>query len=88
MNPNACWWLKMDGCDLVKGIGESVDQVWTGDVDLADGVLQEQHTCYLDRLEFTTNFGLKNSVAGDVALCEVQFADDYSFVTTSKSNCE
>lgn len=56
-NPDASWWLKMDGCDLVEGLGESVDQMWSGDVDLADGALQE----------LNSKFGLQNSVAGDVA---------------------
>ena len=82
-NPDASWWLKMDGCDLVEGLGESVDQVWTGDVDLADGALQEKHKCYMERLTFVSNFGLTN-FNSDVALCEKQFTEDYSFLTTSK----
>ena len=76
----------MDGCDLVEGLGESVGQVWTGDVDLADGVLQKQHESYLNRLKFISNFGLENSTDGDIILCESQFADDFLFITTSKSN--
>lgn len=84
-NCDASWWLKMDGCDLVEGLGESVDQVWTGDMDLADSVLQEQQRHYLDRLKFVSNLpGPADCVAGEVAMCEQQFADDCSFLTTSK----
>lgn len=85
-NPQAFWWLKMDGCDLVEGLGSSVEQEWSGDVDLADGALQEQHKCYVNRLEFISSFGLKNTTASDIALCESEFADDFSFITTSKSS--
>ena len=81
-HPRAVWWLKMDGCDLVEGIGESVDQQWTGDVDLADGKLQEQHRCYLDRLRFVSHF---DSAADNASLCKSQFLDDCSFITSSKN---
>ena len=63
---------------LWQGLGESVDQVWSGDVDLADGALQEQYRCYLDRLKFVLNFGL-----ADAAL---QLADDFAFIAASKSS--
>ena len=39
--------LRADGCDLVSGLGESVQQVWSGDVDLADGKVQKMHDAYL-----------------------------------------
>ena len=45
-NPNAWWWLKADGCDLVKGLKESVKLQWSGDVDLNDGCLQKQYDEY------------------------------------------
>lgn len=48
--PNSQWWIKADGCDLVSGLGESVQQVWSGDVDLADGRMQKMHDAYLKRL--------------------------------------
>ena len=48
--PNSQWWIKADGCDLVSGLGESVQQVWGGDVDLADGKMQKMHDAYLKRL--------------------------------------
>lgn len=81
MNPDGSWWLKMDGCDLVEGLGESVDQQWTGDIDLADGALQEQHRQYLDHLKFVSSC----TGSAEIALCQQQFSDDVSFITDSKS---
>ena len=33
-NPDACWWIKGDGVDVVKGLFESTKGIWSGDVDL------------------------------------------------------
>jgi len=52
------WWLKADGCDLVKGLKESVKLKWSGDVDLNDGELQEQYNKYIGRLESVKKAGL------------------------------
>lgn len=49
-HPKAHWWLKADGCDLVKGLSDSVDHERTGDVDLNDGKIAEQHKNFLSRL--------------------------------------
>ena len=35
-HPSSYWWIKGDGCDIVKGISESVSGKWSGDVDLND----------------------------------------------------
>ena len=45
-HPNSWWWLKADGCDINKGLKESVQQKWSGDVDLNDGHLQKQYEAY------------------------------------------
>ena len=50
-HPTAWWWLKADGCDLVKGLKESVKLQWSGDVDLNDGQLQKQYEEYVSRLK-------------------------------------
>ena len=39
--PNTWWWVKADGVDVVKGLCESVRGVWSGDVDLNDGKLEQ-----------------------------------------------
>ena len=50
VHPNAQWWIKADGCDLVEALGESVNGDWSGDVDLNDGEVARQHSEYTDRL--------------------------------------
>jgi len=35
LNHDTWWWLKVDGCDLIKGLKESTKLMWSGDVDLA-----------------------------------------------------
>ena len=53
----AWWWIKGDGVDVVRGIGESMREEWWGDVDLNDGELcllyQDYKRC-LDDLGLTT----------------------------------
>ena len=50
-NSNTWWWLKADGCDLIKGLKESSKMLWSGDVDLADGSLQKQYEKYREYLK-------------------------------------
>ena len=49
--PNASWWLKGDGCDVITSLEESVGKEWNGDVDFGDGSCQEMHEEYLNHLE-------------------------------------
>lgn len=44
------WWIKADGCDILSGVAESMRGVWSGDVDLNDGHLEEQKASYKNRL--------------------------------------
>lgn len=53
------WWIKGDAVDLVAGLGESVKEEWTGDVDLGDGSLQEIFKGYQKRLQMISKIGLK-----------------------------
>ena len=48
-NPNAQWWLKGDGCDIVAGVGESVRLEWSGDKDLDTGELAKTYAAYRSR---------------------------------------
>lgn len=52
------WWIKGDGCDLVEGLAESTQKVWSGDVDLVDGELQKSYDTYIKRLDFSSKIGL------------------------------
>ena len=50
-HPNTTWWIKADGCDVVKGLFEShVEHHWAGDVDLNDGALDDQHSKYMEKV--------------------------------------
>ena len=53
--PNAKWWIKADGCDVVKSLEESLRYEWKGDVDLGHGECQRLHREYLDRLQSLTS---------------------------------
>lgn len=54
-HPNARWWVKGDGCDIISGLEESVNCDWNGDVDHGDGQLQALYQMYMDRLKRVKN---------------------------------
>ena len=64
-NPDTTWWIKGDGCDVVPGVCESVNMIWSGDVDLNDGELQKH---YRTQLEFVSGIGLKGRQVKDSIL--------------------
>lgn len=41
--PDTWWWIKGDGADVVKGLKESTQRLWSGDADLCDGTLLALH---------------------------------------------
>lgn len=45
-NPQGRWWIKADGCDVRKGLRESMRGIWAGDEDLGDGSLQAMYNDY------------------------------------------
>ena len=51
------WWVKGDGVDVVKGIGESVRGDWSGNVDLNDGALDALFLEYRNVLRETAEIG-------------------------------
>lgn len=57
-NPGGRWVIKADGCDIHKGLRESVKHKWSGDVDLIDGKLQRLYSSYLERRKFVKSLGL------------------------------
>ena len=59
-NPDAWWWIKADGCDIVPGIAESTRGVWSGDVDVNDGGVDKQKTLYKTRLSLIENLCITN----------------------------
>ncbi len=57
VHPNAQWWIKADGTDVVEDFGESVRGEWSGDVDQPDGKLQKQ---FEKQLKFISDIGLED----------------------------
>jgi len=82
------WWIKVDAVDIVSGLGESVNGVWSGDVDLNDGKLQELYQEYKGQQELINSLILlENRTNLCTALNNMQRYLDTSleFVTASKS---
>lgn len=59
--PDTWWWLKADGCDLVKGLAESMKGIWSGDINLNDGELEQQYKHYQDRLSMIMSIKLSSN---------------------------
>lgn len=82
-NPNAVWWIKGDGADIVPGLYESVQQKWYGDVDLNDGDLQDSYKQYKTRLDFVAGLGLGSrarSILEDLRMLHQQILSDKEFM--------
>jgi len=62
-NQDSWWWLKADGCDILRSLKESTKMEWSGDVDLADGSLQKQHEQYRQHLKHAEKVGLVRTSA-------------------------
>ena len=61
------WWIKADGCDVVKGTWESTTGKWSGDVDLNNGKLEQLYKNYQEQVRFTESVGLTSrSTPGQV----------------------
>ncbi len=90
--PHTQWWNKADGCDLSKGLGESVGGVWSGDVDLNDGSLESQYSSYCERLSFVEGLGLRDRstkpcIMSDMVKIRDEFQNDIKFVTEGYYTC-
>ena len=72
MLPNATWWIKADGCDVIASLEESMDLAWNGDVDLGDGECQQLHNQYLlqqSELQHLTLTSLEKGAIKRSVLC-------------------
>lgn len=83
LNPDAWRWIKADGVDVVKGLGESTRGVWWGDVDLDDGHLQELQQQASEQLKFVSRLGLDNCADPDNVLVDLEAILDFT-----KNDCE
>ena len=82
--PDAVWWVKADGVDVVSGLGESE---WSGDVDLDAGKLKQMHDTYLKRLKSIRCIGLgrrmeHSHLQDDLAQLEHDLTDDITFLSS------
>ena len=80
----AWWWIKGDGVDVVRGIGESMREEWWGDVDLNDGELCLLYQDYKRCLDHAARFGLDNHLACDMIAASESVRDYLTFLHSSK----
>lgn len=79
-HPNSYWWIKADGCDVLQGLCESVHGVWSGDVDLNDGILEKEYAAYKQRTLDVSKLGLQNSVRNGLMKERDQIDEDIRFM--------
>lgn len=84
-NPDASWWVKGDGVDVVKGLFESTHGVWSGDVDLSDGKLEQKFRNMCERLDFVNTLGLRERrdstvLINDLELLLQESKEDSKFI--------
>ena len=61
VHPDAWWWIKTDGVDIVRGLGESMRGEWSGDIDLNDGSLKIMYDEHQKLLKFIDDMGIVQS---------------------------
>jgi len=85
-DPDAWWWVKADGCDVLPGLAESTRGVWSGDVDLNDGDLQKQYLEYQHRLNAIKQLSLtsRTGVIQQLATHSSKLRGDQEFLLNSK----
>lgn len=62
LHPDAKWWIKADGCDIISGLEESLQLVWNGDVDFGTSEVQLLYSLYRRRLELLDKLACDESV--------------------------
>lgn len=83
--PEGRWWIKADGCDVRKGLRESMRGIWSGDEDLGDGSLRALYDDYKARCAFVRGIGTPGRsrvILNDVACLLVELQKDLEFLST------
>jgi hypothetical protein len=81
-HPDSYWWIKGDGCDLIKGLCQSVSGVWSGDVDLDDGSLKKQYLDFCQRFAAVDKISMNTEdLKASLILERSQVTDDVTFLT-------
>ena len=88
-DPDVWWWVKGDGVDVVKGVGESVRGIWSGDVDLNDGALDELFREYQKVRADAAEIGLgqrrhKAAICEDISVAMGNLKNYLIFLSQSK----
>ena len=88
-NPDAWWWIKADGVDVVKGLCESTRGVWSGDVDLNDGKLKKIYQDLQSQLKWLKGIGLddrrdKKTIKSDLSTAMNKLVTELKFVHSGK----
>ena len=87
VHPNAWWWIKADGADLLSGLAESVKGEWSGDVDLNDGSTQQLYKSYRKHLDILDGISVKVddcNLKQDIEMLRQQAVQDIDFISASK----
>ena len=75
---------------VVSGLGTSVSGIWSGDVNLGDGLLQQAYDSHKSRIEFLSKLGgthevnLRSELVEQLTLAKVQMTEDIDFVCSRK----
>ena len=88
LDPHAAWWIKADGCDVVKGLFESVRGQWSGDVNLNDGAVDRLRSELQMRLDHIGQLGLGTRrspevIMADLTKLKTSLIDDAEFCSSS-----
>lgn len=76
------WWVKGDSVDVVKGIGESVRGIWSGDVYLNDVLFQEYQKVCAKAAQI--GLGHRAAIHEDIAVAMGNLKDYLIFLSQSK----
>ena len=77
------FWIKADGCDVSKGLRESMRHEWAGDTDIGDGALQRLNDIYNKRRDFCCKLGIgarKNVLTTDLGQLLAELDANLSFL--------
>ena len=90
VHPNAWWWVKADGCDIISGLKESVKKEWSGDVNLNDGSVEMLRTQYLESQKFLGSVGVGQRRSREVLKCDLlklknDLTTQLTFLSSSKT---
>ena len=76
-NDTTWWWIKGDGCDVVKGLCESVSGKWSGDVDLNDGQMNRLYQKFQQQVQWVDGIGLESRSTSDRVQSDLRVAMEY-----------